>query len=261
MWNSKSSLRAQQQKIDSISNNISNINTTAYKKSAVNFEDLVYESLERKGYPISKKGKEEHTLQNGTGIKTADPVRNFAQGNLLETNMKTDFAVEGSGYFEINLSSGQKAYTRDGSFKVDLNGQLVDKNGNPISVVDDNGKEVDLIKLDSKLTNENIKLNRDGEIYAVGNNLNQKLGKVKLIKFVGDDSLQAIGGNNFIAKEDAEIVEAKDSIVFQGFLEQSNVNFQDEMVEMMLTQRAFQMSSSSLKTADEMWGMVNNLRR
>lgn len=261
MWNSKSSLRAQQQKMDNISNNLSNVDTIGYKKTAVNFEDLVYESLKRKGYPISEKGSKDRILQNGIGIKTTDPVRNYGQGNLMQTNMKNDFAIEGNGYFEVNLKNGQKAYTRAGSFKVDLNGYLVDLNGNTVNLVDDRGKDVDLRKLDSKLTNQNIFLNEYGELFARGNGFNQKLGKFKLRDFVGNDSLQAIGGNYFIAKEDAKMLEPKDSIIFQGFLEQSNVNFHDEMVEMILTQRAFQMSSTSLKTADEMWGMVNNLKK
>jgi flagellar basal-body rod protein FlgG len=261
MLNSKSTLNAQQQKIDNISNNMSNIETTGYKKTSMNFEDLVYDSLKRKGYPVSKDGESKGALQNGTGIKVSEPIRNTKQGNLLPTDMKTDLAIEGSGYFEVNLRNGEKAYTRAGSFKVDLYGNLVDVNGNAINLVDDQGKDVKINNMESKLTNNNIYVNEYGEVWARGENLNQRIGKISVKDFIGNNTLTPIGGNLFVPKENATMVDAKESKIYQGFLEQSNVDVNEEMVEMIVTQRAFQLSSSALKTADEMWGMINDLRR
>lgn len=257
MLNSKSTLNAQQKKMDSISNNMSNIQTTGYKKTSMNFKELVYDSLKRKGYPTSKNTKAKEALQNGTGIKTSTPIRNNRQGNLLQTDMKTDLAIEGSGYFELDLRNGEKAYTRAGSFMVDLYGNLVDANGNAVNIVDDEGKD---IHLKSNLTNSNIYVNEYGEVWARGENSNQRVGKIKVKDFIGNDTLIPIGENLFIPKENATMVDAKESKIYQGFLEQSNVDVNEEMVEMIVTQRAFQLNSSALKTADEMWGMINDLR-
>ncbi|KYH35623.1 flagellar basal-body rod protein FlgG [Clostridium tepidiprofundi DSM 19306] len=261
MLNSKSSLLAHQQKMDNISNNISNIDTTAYKKTDVNFEDLVYDTLKRKGYPVSRDGKTGYGLQNGTGIKIGRPIKNNRQGSLMKTEIKTDLAIDGRGYFEIIMNDGSKAYTRDGSFRVDLHGHLVDASGNYVNVIDEKGKTVYVNNIDSRLTNEDIFVNEDGEVFAKGENSDKKIGSIVIKDFIGNDALIPISGNLNIPKEGAQSINASGSKIYQGFLEQSNVDIEEEMVDMIVTQRAFQLSSSSLKTADEMWSLINNLKK
>lgn len=258
LWANSGAMIAQQEKLDSISNNLANISTTAYKKTEVNFEDLLYESLERRGYPTTDTNKD--SLQNGTGVKASKWVRGDAQGSLLETGKKTDLALDGKGYFEVTLPNNQRAYTRDGSFNVDVVGNLVDKNGNKVTLIDKNGNEVNYENSALKLNGDNFIVSEDGEVNVAVGDKYENLGKIKVSKFVGSNSLMSIGDSLYAQVPGATVEAADDYSMLQGYLEQSNVDVSDEMTSMIMTQRAFQLSANSLKTADEMWGMVNNLR-
>lgn len=260
LWNSRSSMMAQQEKLDCISNNIANVNTNGYKKVTVNFEDLVYDSLEREGYPVSQ-GKDGSTvLQNGTGIKTGEWTRDFNQGNLTETNLATDLAIDGMGFFEVIQPDGSKAYTRAGNFMVDATGTLVDQKGNRLSITDKQGNEINKVGGPYKFEKNNFHVESTGIVTIKSDNKDITIGKMRVVDAVGNNSMSSIGDNLFMAKPGATVLESKDYSIMQGYLEQSNVDIGTEMTDMIMTQRAFQLSSTTLKTADEMWQMANNLR-
>ncbi len=261
MWNSKSSMMAQQEKLDAVSNNIANINTNGYKKISTNFEDLVYESLDRKGYPVSSGGNGKAILQNGTGVKTSQWTRDNSQGNLTATGVPTDLAIDGLGYFEVQQPDGSKAYTRSGNFVTDGSGTIVDESGNRLSIVDGKGNNVNKADGPYDFKGNNFTINEKGLVTLKDGNVDLLVGKVKISNVIGDNSMTSIGDSLFIPKTGSQVVEGNDYAIRQGFLELSNVDIATEMTDMLVTQRAFQLSSSTLKTADEMWQMANNLRK
>jgi flagellar basal-body rod protein FlgG len=253
-------MMAQQEKLDSISNNISNVNTNGYKKVSANFKDLIYESLDRKGYPVSSDKNGKSVLQNGTGIRLSEWTRETTQGNLMTTGISTDLALDGKGYFEVVQKDGSNAYTRSGSFSTDSRGTIVDQNGNRLSIVDMQGNDINKADGPYKFNPNNFQVDSKGFVTMKESNGDIPIGKIKISNAVGDNSLITVGDNLFIPKPGVEIKESTDYSVMQGFLELSNVDIATEMTDMLMTQRAFQLSSSTLKTADEMWQMANNLR-
>jgi len=260
LWNSKSAMVAQQEKLDCISNNIANVNTNGYKKINANFQDLVYESLDRNGYPVSEDKNGKSTLQNGTGVKVGEWTRDTMQGNLTVTNLSTDLAIDGTGYFEVIQRDSSKAYTRAGNFSADSNGTIVDQNGNRLSIMDEQGNDINKADGPYKFDKNNFQVDSKGLVTLKEGNEDLPVGKIKISNVIGNNSMVSAGDNLFIPKPGAEVLESKDYSIMQGYLELSNVDIATEMTDMLMTQRAFQLSSSSLKTADEMWQMTNNLR-
>ena len=253
-------MMAQQEKLDSISNNIANVNTNGYKKVSANFKDLVYESLDRKGYPVSSDKNGKTVLQNGTGIRLSEWTRETTQGNLMPTGISTDLALDGTGYFEVVQKDNSKAYTRAGNFATDSMGTIVDQNGNRLTILDEQGNDINKTDGAYKFNQNNFNVDVKGIVTMKGTNGDTPVGKIKVVNVIGNNSMISVGDNLFIPKQDVEILESTDYTVLQGFLEQSNVDIATEMTDMLMTQRAFQLSSSTLKTADEMWQMANNLR-
>jgi flagellar basal-body rod protein FlgG len=262
-------MSAQQEKLDSISNNIANVNTEGYKKVEVTFKDLVYETLNRSGNPISEANSASSI--NGTGVRTAEWIRDTKQGNLTETGESTNFAIDGQGYFQVELpernadGSIKTAYTRSGTFNIDRDGTLVDKNGNKLTVdFYDN-----TLPEDKLFTKINFKIDEKGVILKTDELGTKEVGRINLYNVSGQNTLKSIGSSLYAVKtESVNGVEVpvekpyvvQDSSIRQGFLELSNVDLTKEMTEMIMTQRAFELSSKAMKTADEMWGMSNNLR-
>jgi flagellar basal-body rod protein FlgG len=261
IWNSKSSMAAQQEKLDAISNNIANVNTNGYKKLNANFKDLVYESLDRKGYPVSKDQNGKAILQNGTGTRIGEWTRDSTQGSLIQTTIPTDLAIDGSGYFEVTLPDNSKAYNRSGNFLGDSGGNIVDQSGNRLSIIDAQGKDINVVNGPYKFTASNFKVDSFGKVSIKEGNVEKPVGEIKVSDFVGDDSMMSVGDSLFVLKPGQNVVQSKDYNVMQGYQEQSNVDIATEMTDMLITQRAFQLSSTTLKTADEMWQMANNLRK
>lgn len=260
LWNSKTSMMAQQEKLDSISNNIANVNTNGYKKVSTNFKDLMYESLDRKGYPVAEDKDGKSILQNGTGVRVGEWTRDTKQGNLTETNSSTDLAIDGMGYFEILQLDNSKAYTRAGNFQADATGTIVDENGNRLSIVDDQGNDINRVDGPYTFSRNNFQVDSKGTVTMKEGNVDVTVGKIRILDVIGNNSMISAGDNLFVPKPGVELLESKDYSIMQGYLELSNVDIATEMTDMLMTQRAFQLSSSTLKTADEMWQMANNLR-
>lgn len=245
MHNSKSGMMASQGKVDIISNNIVNSQTAGYKKLEAGFLDLYVESLNRNSYPNNSKDS-----ITGTGVRITQEIRNLSQGFLKNTEIKTNMAIDGEGFFCVITPNGEHALTRNGEFSLDANGQMVDNYGNKLDINYVPGHEgVDL-------SNGDLSINKAGEIFLD----NKIVGKVGLYKYQGDNDLLSVGDGLFLGREGAiqEVVEG--SNILQGHIEMSNVNMQNEMTDMIMAQRAFQFNSRGMNAIDEMWSMINNLQ-
>ncbi|GAA0746183.1 flagellar hook-basal body complex protein [Clostridium oceanicum] len=258
LWNSKTGLMAQQQKLDCISNNLANVNTVGYKRSDVNFQDLVYETLKRQGYPTSNTDP----IQTGTGVKTSGWTKDRTGGSLLNTGNSTDLAIDGKGYFRVTLPNGDKAFTRAGDFIVDGAGDLVDKSGNKLDInLTNQGRQ--LLAQNGGFNQDNFVVSKDGTISLKfkGEGRTMPVGNIDIYNAVGDNAFISSGNNLYTLNPNANSYIENDFSIEQGFLENSNVDVGKEMTDMILTQRAFQLSSKGITTADEMWSMVNNMRK
>ena len=251
LWTSKSGLNANQEKLDVISNNIANVNTTGYKKVNAGFKDLISSSLDEWGNPLNDK-----TATVGSGVKVGNFTKDNSQGGLQTTNQKTDLALDGEGYFKVISSNGTEYYTRDGSFKLDSYGRLVTANGNILEVQYANGYSQN----NTGLTADNFTINKKGEIFAENNGNFEKVGEIAVYTAVGNDAFTSVGDNLVKELNGVQVYRTLDADMYQGYLEASNVDLSQEMTDMIVTQRAFQLSSKGITAADEMWEMINNLR-
>ncbi|MDU2673705.1 MAG: flagellar hook-basal body complex protein [Clostridium sp.] len=244
---SKTGMSANQNKINIISNNIVNVNTTGYKKLEMGFQDLVRDTLNRDSYPVNNKNS---TI--GTGVKTSSEVRNFTQGSLKETKLVSNMAIDGEGFFRVIRPDGTYAYTRSGEFNIDATGKLVDDKGNVLDIQFEGSNNY----LNSGITSENFTVNKKGEVFAG----DKKVGSIKL--YVGEsmDDFLAVGDNLFTPKDGSNIKISNKANIMQGYVEASNVDISQEMTELIAIQRAFQLNSKGITVADDMWSMINNLQ-
>lgn len=247
MNNSITGMSANQGKIDIISNNIANSQTTGYKKLEAGFLDLYTDTLSRQSYPHNG-----DNLITGTGVKISNATRNLTQGALKETGISTDIAIDGDGYFRVISSDGTYKYTRSGEFNFDLNGKLVDSYGNFLDINYNNGVNGQ----DLNLSNGDLTINNKGEVF-----LNkQNIGSITLYMPQGDNDFTSVGDSLFALNEGAEVYVVDNPKVYQGYVEMSNVSMQVEMTDLIMAQRAFQINSRGVQAIDEMWGMINNLK-
>ena len=252
LWNGKSAMNANQEKLDAISNNLANSGTSGYKKVDVQFKDLLSETLERQGYPASDKN-----AYTGTGVRTTGWVRDYKQGPLTQTGISTDFAIDGEGFFRVKTSDGQDAYVRAGNFEVDVDGKLVDSSGNKIQLNFMDGYNEN----NTKFYKNTFTVNTDGEIFLSENGGIKKVAELPVYNAVGSTGFIAKGDNLYVPSEGAQVYRQTDVSVRQGFIENANIDIAQEFTDMIIAQRAFQLGSKAITTADEMWGMVNQLRR
>ena len=256
LWTAATGMTAQQENIDVISNNIANVNTTGYKKMRASFQDLIYQTVEQPGVPTSDTSQNPTGKQIGLGTRVAGTYGIFTQGNLIKTDRQLDIAIEGDGFFKIVLPDGTEAYTRDGNFKLDKDGRIVTGMGYPLSpqiTIPPNAVQ--------------ISISPDGKVVAImDDNTTTELGRITLVKFINPAGLKRIG-NNLYVKTDAsgDPIEANPGtqglgILRQGFLEASNVDIVEEMINLITAQRAYEFNAKAIRAGDEMLGTVANLR-
>jgi flagellar basal-body rod protein FlgG len=251
-------MNAQQANIDNVANNLANVNTTGFKKSRVEFEDLVYQQVKTAGTPTSKEAEAPVGLETGLGTRAVATARNFSTGNLRNTNSPLDLAIEGSGFFQVSLPGGETGYTRAGALHLNGQGQIVTADGAQIQPS---------ITIPANATS--VSISKDGivSVAVPGQTEAQQVGTIELANFQNPAGLQARGGNLFVATTasgDATTgVPGADGLgtVVQGFLEDSNVSVVEEMVNMILGQRAYEANSRVIRAADEMLQQVNQLSR
>lgn len=247
MSNSKTGMIANQGKIDIISNNITNAQTTGYKKIESGFLDLYTETLNRKSYPNNSKDN-----VTGTGIKISQGIRNFEQGSLKNTEIKTNIAIDGEGLFRVTRADGSYAYTRNGEFNLDKSGKLVDDNGNILDINFENGKGYH----NTNLANGDLSINKSGEVFLDNN----KVGNINVYTSTGDNDFKSVGDSLFVPIDGANIQISKNTNIMQGYIEMSNISMQNEMTDLIMAQRAFQFNSRGIQAVDDMWSMINNLQ-
>ncbi len=268
LWNAASGMRAQQTKIDVVANNIANVNSTGYKKKDVAFGDLVYQSIEKKGNAVMPALGEKSALA-GVGSRVSEIRSNMRSGMYLQTDSPLDLAIVGDGYFRVLLPDGREAYTRDGNFRRDADGNIVTAQGYQVifpKLPVDAGHNIN-IGPDGMITmSADIGGSTESDEAAVsdGDEMLQ-VGEILLAYFNNPSGLESLGDNLLIATPaagEAVISSVRDDTkLIQGHLESSNVDLAEEMVQLMISQRAFELNSRALRTADEMWGMANQIRR
>lgn len=256
LWTSKSAMVANTDKMDAISNNMANVNTEGYKKIDVNFKDLMSESLDKLGYPVSKNTFNKGVNTTGTGVKSTAWVRDNTQGNLITTGTTTDLAVDGEGYYRFTTPNNEKVYSRSGKFEIDGNGKLTDSNGDILDITYSKNFNANNVKL----TRDNFSVGENGELSILGKNTTTQVGTIKLYGAVGDNTFKSVGENMFVPDKGATVYEVKNPAIRQGYYENSNVDVASEMTDLIVTQRAYELASKGIKTADDMWGIANNLR-
>jgi flagellar basal-body rod protein FlgG len=258
LYTAASGMNAQQSNIDNIANNLSNVNTTGFKKSRVEFEDLVYQQETVAGSPTSTTGESPTGLEVGLGTRPIATSRNFQTGNLKSTSAPLDIAIEGRGFFQVTLPSGEIGYTRAGNLKLNSEGLLVTNEGHAIQPQ---------ITIPNNATS--VSISKDGivSVEMQGQTAAQEVGTLELATFQNPAGLKAIGSNLFLnttaSGEPTTGTPGLDGIgtLAQGFLEESNVSVVEEMVNMILAQRAYEANSKVVRTSDEMLGQVNNMGR
>lgn len=258
LYTAASGMDAQQSNIDVIANNLANVNTAGFKKSRMEFQDLVYQQMQAAGSPTSTSSEAPVGLEVGLGTMPAATTRDFSNGNLRATNAPFDLAIEGSGFFQVTLPNGETGYTRAGSFHLSADGTLVTSDGYPL--------EPQIAIPQDAIS---VTISRAGIVSAqiAGQSAVQELGTIELAIFQNPAGLQALGGNIFVATtasgEPTTGAPGQDGIgtIVQGFLENSNVSVVEEMVNMILAQRAYEANSKVVRASDEMLTQVNNLVR
>jgi flagellar basal-body rod protein FlgG len=249
LWISKTGLDAQQTQMDVLANNLANVNTAGFKRSKAVFEDLLYQNIRQPGAQSSQQTSLPTGLQLGTGVKPAATARVFTQGNLQQTGNNLDIAINGSGFFQLQLPDGSTGYTRDGSFRVDAQGQLVTSNGYAL---------VPGITIPPNA--QSVTIGQDGtvSISQAGSAAVTTVGTIQLSTFVNPAGLNSMGQNIFTETPASGTATPGNpganghGTLSQGYIETSNVNVVEELVAMIQTQRAYEINSKAIQTSDQM---------
>ncbi len=260
LWTAATGMHGQQFNIDTISHNLANVNTTGYKQVRADFEDLIYQNSRIAGTPATERTVRPTGIQVGHGVKVAASQRMFTQGSLKKTDALGDMAIMGEGFFRVMNLDGSWAYTRDGSFKIDSDGQFVSSNGYRLMP--------ELI-LPENYIPDSLAVSQQGRVTVKipGQEDPIRVGQVQLYRFVNSAGLQAVGENLFretpASGEPQRARPGQDGMgkVLHKFLENSNVSVVKEMVGMIVAQRAYELNSKAIQTSDSMLGIANNLKR
>jgi flagellar basal-body rod protein FlgG len=249
LWISKTGLDAQQTQMDVISNNLANVSTNGFKRSRAVFEDLLYQNIRQPGAQSSQQTQLPSGLQLGTGVRPVATERVFEQGNLQQTSNNKDVAIQGSGFFQVLMPDGTTAYTRDGSFQTDSQGQLVTASGFPVQPA-----------ITIPANAQSVSIGRDGvvSITLPGQAASTQVGAIQLATFINPAGLMAKGENLYVESSASGNANTNApgtngaGLLSQGYVETSNVNVVEELVNMIQTQRAYEINSKAITTSDQM---------
>lgn len=251
-------MEAQKLNIDVISNNLANVNTVGFKRSRADFQDLMYQTLRAAGASSAEGAQIPSGIQVGLGVKPVAVQKIFAQGDFVNTGNPLDMVIEGDGFFQITMPDGTLAYTRAGAFKLNSDGAIVNSDGYLL--------EPSITIPSNTLT---VTVGSDGRITVTqaGSNVPTEIGQIQLAKFINPGGLNSVGKNLFIPTASSGDPTTGNpglegmGTVNQGFTEMSNVNIVEEMVNMIVSQRAYEINSKAVQASDEMLQVANNLRR
>jgi len=258
LYTAATGMQAQQINIDTIANNIANVNTTGFKQGRAEFQDLLYQNIRPAGTASSTSTEYPVGLQLGLGTRPVATNRTYRQGDFRQTDNPLDLVIEGKGFFQVRMPSGELAYSRDGSFHLNNEGAMVTADGNPL-------EPAITIPADA----QDIVIGTDGTVSVTqaGQSAAQQVGTIQIASFQNPSGLNAIGRNLFLQTSASGEASASSpgenglGRINQGFLEQSNVNVVEEMVNMIIAQRAYEVNSRAVRVADDMLSQINNLVR
>ena len=255
LWVAKTGLDAQQRRMSVVANNLANVNTTGFKRDRAVFEDLLYQTISQPGAQVDQNSNSPTGLLVGTGTRVVATEKIHSQGNMIQTDNALDVAIDGDGFLQTLRADGSIGYTRDGSFKLNNIGQLVTANGNllqPAITIPNNARS--------------ITIGKDGtvSVQTASQPAAQIVGNIQIASFINPAGLQAMGGNNYketSASGAAQVMTPTQNgagSLVQGALEASNVNVVESMVNMIETQRAYEVNSKAIAAADGILRFINN---
>jgi flagellar basal-body rod protein FlgG len=257
LYTAASGMEAQQMNMDVISNNLANVNTTGFKKSRVDFQDLLYEHLRQAGSIDSNGQQIPLGLEVGHGVRPADTQKIFSVGSPTVTNNPLDLMINGDGFFQVTLPNGNTAYTRDGSFKTDANGNVVTADGYPLTPA---------VTIPAQATGIVVETSGQVQITLPNNQANQIVGQIQLARMANPAGLESFGQNLYTTTDASGQVDVGTpgvgaiGSIQQGSLEGSNVQTVEEMVNLITTQRAYESNTKVITASDSMLSLANNLR-
>ena len=258
LWTAASGMQGQQKSIDVVANNLANVNTTGFKKSRADFQDLIYQNLKSTGSPATNATQVPTGIQIGLGTRLAAVTKIFTAGDFTQTGNELDIAIEGDGFFPITLPDGTVGYSKAGAFKRDSTGQIVTSDGNPLSPS---------ITIPTTATKINIGSDGTVSVQVAGQSATTTVGNIQLAIFSNPAGLSSQGKNIYLPTDASGTATTGTpgtngaGTIAQGLLEMSNVNVAEEMVNMIVGQRAYEINSKAVTTSDEMLQTANNLKR
>lgn len=256
LWIARTGLDAQQLSMDVVANNLANVSTNGFKRSRAVFEDLLYQTMRQPGAQSSQQTQIPSGLQIGTGVKPVSTERIHTQGNLQRTENDLDVAINGQGFFQILMPDGTTAYTRDGAFQKDSQGQVVTASGYPLQPA-----------LTIPSNAQSLTIARDGTVTITlpGQTAAQQIGNVQLVSFVNPTGLQSMGENLYMETASSGTPQPNTpgtnglGVLSQKYIETSNVNVAEELVTMIQTQRAYELNSKAITTSDQMLSRLTQM--
>ncbi len=257
LWTAASGMSAQKTNMDIIANNLANVNTSGFKKSRADFEDLLYQNLKSPGTETASGGQVPTGIQIGMGTKTLSAQKIFTEGDIVQTGNQLDVAILGNGFFKV-ISNGEEVYTRAGSFKLDSEGYICTSQGDRLQPE---------ISIPNNTTSITIGAGGAVEALESDGSTQTVTAQLTIFNFVNPAGLKSLGGNYYTpTNASGDAVEGNPGVdglgsLAQSSLEMSNVDVVEEMVNMIAGQRAYEISSKSIKSADEMMQMANNIKR
>lgn len=256
LWTAKTGLESQQTKLDVISNNLANVSTNGFKRSRPVFEDLLYQNMRQPGAQNNIQDRLPSGMQIGTGVRAVATERLHTQGSLEQTENSRDLAIDGEGFFQVLMPDGTTAYTRDGSFQLNQNGQMVTANGYPVEPA---------IFLPANALSVSVGEDGTVSVRQPGVAADNEVGQITVSTFINPVGLESLGGNLYLEtgasgapNENMPGMNGAGRL-FQGYVETSNVNVVEEMVNMIQTQRAYEINSKAVSTSDEMLARLSQL--
>jgi len=258
LWTAASGMEAQQLNVDVIANNLANVNTVGFKKSRVDFQDVMYQTLRAAGSASARGVQVPTGTQVGLGTRPVATQKMFSQGDFTQTGNPLDIVIEGQGFFQVQRPDGTIGYTRDGSLKLDSQGRMVTSDGYVLQP-----------ELTIPAGTTNTSIGSDGTVSATmpGQAAPQEVGQIQIARFINPAGLANAGRNLFLQTAASGDPETGTpglnglGTIAQGFVEMSNVKVVEEMVNMIVAQRAYEINSKSIQTADQMLELADNLRR
>lgn len=258
LWTAASGMQAQQKGIDVIANNLANVNTTGFKRSRADFQDLMYQNFKSMGSPSTNSTQVPTGIQVGLGTRLVAVSKIFTSGDFTQTGNELDMAVEGDGFFQVTMPDGATGYSRAGAFKRDSTGQIVTSDGNPLSPA---------ITIPNNATKINIGSDGTVSVQQAGQTATTTVGNIQVATFSNPAGLTSLGKNIYMPTDASGAATTGTpgqngvGTISQGMLEMSNVNVAEEMVNMIVGQRAYEINSKAINASDEMLQTANNLKR